>query len=201
MDKKERIENLKEKMKKDMSLPLREGATNLVFGEGDCNTEILFIGEGPGYWEDQKARPFVGNSGSLLNRLLQTIKLNREDVFITNVVFFRPPNNRDPLPEEINAFKPYIDGIIDTIDPKIIVTLGRFSMAKFIPNVFISSVHGKIFNIKWDAKDKVVIPMYHPAAALRNGNVMNMIKNDFLKIPEILNKLKSNIIVDQMTLI
>ncbi|MBU0998489.1 uracil-DNA glycosylase [Patescibacteria group bacterium] len=201
MDKKEKIETLKEKMKKDMSLPLREGATNLVFGEGDCNTEILFIGEGPGYWEDQKARPFVGNSGSLLNKLLQTIKLNREDVFITNVVFFRPPNNRDPLPEEINAFKPYIDGIIDTIDPKIIVTLGRFSMAKFIPNVFISSVHGKIFNIKWDDKDKVVIPMYHPAAALRNGNVMNMIKNDFLKIPEILNEVISNIIVDQMTLI
>ncbi|MFH1971001.1 MAG: uracil-DNA glycosylase [Patescibacteria group bacterium] len=201
MDKKEKLEKLKEKMEKDMSLPLRESATNLVFGEGDCNTEVLFIGEGPGYWEDQKARPFVGNSGSLLNKLLQTIKVNREDVFITNVVFFRPSNNRDPLPEEINAFKPYIDEIINIIDPKIIVTLGRFSMAKFIPNVFISSVHGKIFNIKWKDKDKVVIPMYHPAAALRNGNVMNMIKNDFLKIPEILNELKSNITVDQMTLV
>jgi len=201
MDKKEKIKNLKEKMEKDMSLPLRKGATNLVFGEGDCNAEILFIGEGPGYWEDQKARPFVGNSGSLLNRLLQTIKLNREDVFITNIVFFRPPNNRAPLPEEINAFKPYIDGIIDIIDPKMIITLGRFSMTKFIPNVFISSVHGRIFNIKWNGRDKMVIPMYHPAAALRNGNVMNIIKNDFLKIPDILKEVKSRVVVDQMTLI
>ena len=201
MDKKEKLGILKEKMQKDMSLPLRKDANNLVFGEGNPETEILFIGEGPGYWEDQKAKPFVGNSGTLLSKLLQTIKVNREDVFITNVVFFRPPDNRDPLPEEINAFKVYLDEIINIIDPKIIVTLGRFSMGKFIPNSFISSVHGKLFNIKWNDKDKVVIPMYHPAAALRNGNVMNMIKNDFLKIPEVLKEIKSHITADQMTLV
>jgi len=201
MNKKEKLEFLKEKMQKDMSLPLRKGATNLVFGEGNSDTEILFIGEGPGYWEDQKAKPFVGNSGTLLNKLLQSIKIDREEVFITNVVFFRPPNNREPLPEEIKAFKVYLDEIINIIDPKVIITLGRFSMGKFISNVFISSVHGKVFNIKWNDKDKVVIPMYHPAAALRNGNVMNMIKNDFLKIPEVLKEIKSQITADQMTLV
>jgi len=201
MDKKEKLEILKKEMENDNSLPLRKGATNLVFGEGNPDTEMLFIGEGPGYWEDQKGIPFVGNAGTLLNKLLQSIKVNREDVFVTNVVCFRPPNNRDPLPEEINAFKPYIDKIIDIVDPKIIITLGRFSMAKFIPNVFISSVHGSVNNIKWNDKDKVVIPMYHPAAALRNGNVMNMIKNDFLKIPEVLKDVKSKVVVDQMTLV
>jgi DNA polymerase len=201
MDKEQKLENLRKEMENDSSLPLRKGATNLVFGEGNPETEILFIGEGPGYWEDQKGIPFVGNAGILLNKLLQSIKVNREDVFVTNVVCFRPPNNRDPLPEEINAFKPYIDKIINIIDPKIIVTLGRFSMAKFIPNVFISSVHGSVNNIKWNDKDKVVIPMYHPAAALRNGNVMNMIKNDFLTIPDVLKDVKSKVVVDQMTLV
>ena len=201
MDKTEKLDQIKKKMQEDLSLPLRKGSTNLVFGEGNPNAEIFFLGEGPGYWEDQKARPFVGNAGSLLNRLLQSIKLEREDVFITNVVCFRPPNNRDPLPEEISAFMPYIDEIIGTIEPKLIVTLGRFSMAKFIPNVFISSVHGRLFNIKWKDKDILVIPMYHPAAALRNGNVMNMIKNDFLTIPEVLKKVKSEVVTDQMSLI
>jgi len=201
MNKTEKLDQIKKKMQEDLSLPLRKGSTNLVFGEGNPNAEIFFLGEGPGYWEDQKARPFVGNAGSLLNRLLQSIKLEREDVFITNVVCFRPPNNRDPLPEEISAFMPYIDEIIGTIEPKLIVTLGRFSMAKFIPNVFISSVHGRLFNIKWKDKDILVIPMYHPAAALRNGNVMNMIKNDFLTIPEVLKKVKSEVVIDQMSLI
>lgn len=201
MEKQEKLEILKEKMQKDTSLPLKEGATNLVFGEGNPNAELFFLGEGPGYWEDQKARPFVGNAGLLLNKLLQTIKVNREDVFITNVVCFRPPNNRDPLPEEIDAFKPYIDEIIDIVNPKMIVTLGRFSMAKFIPNVFISSVHGSMNNIKWKDRDLLVIPMYHPAAALRNGNVMNIIKNDFLKIPDVLKEVKSKVVVDQMTLV
>ncbi len=201
MDKKEKLDQIKKKMQEDLSLPLRKGSTNLVFGEGNPNAEIFFLGEGPGYWEDQKARPFVGNAGSLLNRLLQLIKFEREDVFITNVVCFRPPNNRDPLPEEISAFMPYIDEIIGTIEPKLIVTLGRFSMAKFIPNVFISSVHGRLFNIKWKDRDILVIPMYHPAAALRNGNVMNMIKNDFLTIPEVLKKVKSEVVTDQMSLI
>lgn len=200
-DKKEKLESLKEKMQEDISLPLRKGATNLVFGEGNPDTDILFIGEGPGYWEDQKARPFVGNAGILLNKLLQSIKVNREDVFITNVVCFRPPNNRDPLPEEIDAFKPYIDEIIEIVHPKMIVTLGRFSMAKFLPNVFISSVHGSVNNIKWKDRDLLVIPMYHPAAALRNGNIMNLIKNDFLKIPDELNKIKSKVVVSQMNLI
>lgn len=201
MNKKERLKKLREKMQKDMSLPLRENATNLVFGEGNFDADIFFLGEAPGYWEDQKARPFIGNAGKLLDRLLQSIKVDRTNVFITNIVCFRPPNNRDPLPEEINAFKVYVDEMINIIDPKLIVTLGRFSMGKFIPGVFISSVHGNIFNIKYNGKSKAVVPMYHPAAALRNGNVMNMIQNDFLKIPDILSELKTKITVDQMTLV
>jgi len=201
MDKKEKLERLKEKIQKDLSLPLRKGARNLVFGEGNSNADILFIGEGPGYWEDQKARPFVGNAGSLLNKLLQMIKLERDNTFITNIVFFRPPNNRDPLPEEINAFRPYLDEIIEIIDPKIIITLGRFSMGKFIQNVFISSVHGRTFHIKWNGKDKIVIPMYHPAAALRNGDIMDKLKNDFLKISDVLKAEKEKITFDQMELI
>lgn len=201
MDKREKLAKLKKVMQEDFSLPLRKEAVNLVFGEGNFNAELFFLGEGPGYWEDQKARPFVGNAGALLDKLLQSIKVDRKDVFITNVVCFRPPNNRDPLPEEIEAFKKYIDEMINIIDPKIIITLGRFSMAKFISNVFISSVHGRLFNIKWNGKEKIVIPMYHPAAALRNGNVMNMIKNDFLQIPEVLKDVKSKVIANQMTLV
>ena len=142
-DKLTKLRELKKKMKEDMSLPLRKTAVNLVFGEGSSDAKLLFLGEGPGYWEDQKGRPFVGNAGALLNQLLYSIKLPREEVFITNVVCYRPPENRDPLPEEIAAFEPYIDEMIEVIKPKVIVTLGRFSMAKFIPGVKITVVHGQ----------------------------------------------------------
>src|SRR3989344_5465547 len=105
MDKSSELENLKKRMQKDKSLPLREGATNLVFGEGDPDAKVMFIGEGPGFWEDKKGRPFVGNAGALLNHLLQSIKLPREKVFITNIVHYRPPENRDPEATEISAFQ------------------------------------------------------------------------------------------------
>src|SRR3989304_9075571 len=143
MNKQEELGELKEKMLRDNSLPLMKGATNLVFGVGNPETKILCVGEGPGYWEDQKAEPFVGAAGQLLNQLLHSINLERKDVFITNVVHHRPPSNRDPLPEEIGAYGKYLDKIIEIINPKVIVTLGRFSMAKFIPNVMISGIHGK----------------------------------------------------------
>jgi DNA polymerase len=117
--------------------------------------------------------------------------VERRDVFITNVVCFRPPENRDPLPEEIAAFQPYIDEIISTVGPKVIVTLGRFSMGKFLPNVRISSVHGKVFKVNYGGKEVTVVPMFHPAAALRRNDVMIMIKNDFLRLPEIIKKIKS----------
>jgi DNA polymerase len=188
------------KMKADKALPLQEGATNLVFGAGNPAAEIMLIGEGPGYWEDQKGKPFVGNSGKFLDQLLHSIKLPREMVFITNVVNYRPPENRDPLPEEIAAFKPYIDKIIEIIEPKIIITLGRFSMAKFIPGVKISDVHGKEKMIDWEGRKVVVVPMYHPAAGLRNGEVKRRTVEDFSKIPDILTETKQ-IEVEQMELI
>ncbi len=189
MLKQQLLDELKSKMKDDVFLPLRSGATQLVFGDGNPDTEILFIGEGPGYWEDQKGIPFVGNAGALLNLLLARIDLKREDVYITNVVHHRPPENRDPTPEEISSYEPYLDGIIDVIKPKMIVTLGRFSMAKFIPNAFISAVHGKESFIDWKGKKIIVVPMYHPAAALRSTDVKQKLVGDFERLPGILNKI------------
>jgi uracil-DNA glycosylase family 4 len=190
-EKQKLLDSLKKKMLKDESLPLRKGATNLVFGEGNPGAEIFCLGEGPGYWEDQKARPFVGNAGGLLNQLLSSIKIPREEVFITNVVCYRPPENRDPTPEEMAAFEPYINKMIEVINPKVILTLGRFSMGKFLPGVKISAVHGKPHEVNWKGKNLLVVPMYHPAAALRNGQVLYQEKQDFLKLPEILAEYKN----------
>lgn len=188
------------KMKADKTLPLQEGATNLVFGAGNLAAEIMLIGEGPGYWEDQKGKPFVGNSGKFLDQLLHSIKLPRESVFITNVVNYRPPENRDPSPEEMAAFQPYIDEMIDIIGPRIIITLGRFSMAKFIPGVKISDVHGKERIVDWKGRKMIIIPMYHPAAGLRNGEMKRRTIEDFSRIPDILTEDKQ-IEVEQMELI
>lgn len=190
MDKSKILGELKEKMRMDLALPLRDGATNLVFGDGDPNSEILFIGEGPGYWEDIKGLPFVGNAGALLNQLLAKIGIKRSDVYITNIIHYRPPENRDPLPFEINAFGKYLDEIIKIINPKVIVTLGRFSMAKFLPGVFISSTHGKEKIVEWKGKELLVIPMYHPAAALRNSEIKLKLIEDFEKIPKIMQNIK-----------
>jgi DNA polymerase len=150
----------------------------------------LFIGEGPGYWEDQKALPFVGRAGTLLNQTLATIGLKREEVFITNVVHHRPPENRDPSPEEMIAYKPYLDKIIETIDPKVIVTLGRFSMGKFLPGVTISQVHGKPKDIVWSDREITIVPMYHPAAALRSTLLKNKFTEDFKVIPHVLKEVE-----------
>lgn len=179
MTKGEQLQRLKLAMQEDKNLPLRKTATQLVFGEGNPDAEIYFLGEAPGYYEDQKGRPFVGQAGKLLDQLIESIGLKREDVYISNIVRFRPPQNRDPLPEEIKAFEPYVDQEIKIINPKIIVTLGRFSMNKFLPGAKISLVHGQIKNIFWNGKNMTLIPMYHPAAALRSETVMKQIKEDF----------------------
>src|SRR6266404_1191896 len=192
MSKRDELIKLKEEMEKDERLPLKKEATRLVFGSGNAEARILFIGEGPGFHEDQQGIPFVGNAGNLLNKLLESVNLTRdkvsangkEAIFITNVVHHRPPANRDPLPEELSAYGAYLDKMIEIINPKMIVTLGRFSMGKFLPGEKISGIHGKKFMVKWHGKDLVIVPMYHPAAALRNGNVMNQLKEDFLKIAE-----------------
>jgi uracil-DNA glycosylase len=158
---------------------LCKGRTRAVPGEGNTQATILFIGEGPGFHEDKQGRPFVGPAGQFLDELLESINLRRADVFITNVVKCRPPNNRDPLPEEIDACNDYLDRQIAAIRPQVIVTLGRYSMAKFFGNEKISSIHGR-------ARKKdgyICIAMYHPAAGLHQASLKDVIRNDFKKIP------------------
>lgn len=188
MDKKEKLEKIREKMEKDDSLPLKNGANSLVFGEGDPETELMFIGEGPGYWEDKKGRPFVGRAGKFLDKLLQSIELDRNSVFITNVVHHRPPENRDPEEEELKAYGKYLDEMIKAIDPKIIITLGRFSMNKFLPGTKITQIHGKPHKVSLNGKEALVVPMFHPAAGLRNPNFKRSLLEDFEKLPKFLEK-------------
>ncbi len=187
MDKKSKLIALKAQMEADKTLPLRSGATQLVFGEGNANANLYFLGEAPGYFEDKQGRPFVGLAGQLLDKLIESIGLSRKDVYISNVVRFRPPANRDPQPEELAAFAPYVDEEIKIIEPKVIVTLGRFSMNKFLPDSRISAIHGKKFAVVWSGRKVRILPMYHPAAALRNGAIMTVLKSDFAKIKEALN--------------
>jgi DNA polymerase len=213
-NRKKAFDTLKKEMVGDKSLPLRKSATNLVLGEGNLDADIICIGEAPGFWEDKKGRPFVGAAGKLLDRLLSSIKLERsegfttggskDEVFISNVICFRPPENRDPTPEEISAFQPYIDRLINIIKPSIIITLGRFSMGKFLPGVKISSIHGRAHTINWRGRETVIVPMYHPAAALRRGEIMQAIRIDFEKIPAILSKIEkkeNKEVVQQMQLV
>ena len=158
---------------------LCKSRTRAVPGEGNPQAKILFIGEGPGFHEDKQGRPFVGPSGQLLQELLKSINLKREDVFITNVVKCRPPDNRDPLPSEIDACNDYLDRQIAAIQPLVIVTLGRHSMAKFFSGEKISAIHGRPRK-----KDGYIcIPMFHPAAALRTESYKIALREDFKKIP------------------
>jgi uracil-DNA glycosylase len=159
-----------------------------VPGEGPMNAEIMFIGEGPGFYENEAGRPFVGNAGKFLDELLAKAGVNRAQVFITNVVKCRPPANRDPQPEELQACNNYLDRQIAAINPKMIVTLGRFSMAKFLPNVKISGVHGQSFWLKdRDGENyRLVVPMYHPAAALHQPSLKTDVEKDFARLPDYL---------------
>jgi uracil-DNA glycosylase family 4 len=181
MTKQESLEALKNEIEADVDLPLY-GQANLVFGEGHPDTEVLFIGEAPGFHENEQRRPFVGQAGKLLDKLIALIGWKREDVYITNIVKRRPPENRDPLPEEIEAYKPYLARQIAIIKPKAIVPLGRFSMNYFLPNAKISRDQGKVFY--WESLK--IIPMFHPAAALRAGAVMKELEESFKKIPELI---------------
>jgi DNA polymerase len=162
---------------------LQHSRKNAVPGEGPENSDIMFIGEGPGFHENEQGRPFVGAAGKFLEELLTKIGLSREEVFITNVVKCRPPGNRDPRPEEVEiCTKTYLDRQIQAINPKVIVTLGRFSMNLLIPDAKISNVHGQPVQIK----GRLVVPMYHPAAALHQGSLRPVIQNDFSKLPQLI---------------
>ncbi|MFZ5856415.1 MAG: uracil-DNA glycosylase family protein [Chloroflexota bacterium] len=153
-----------------------------VPGEGPANSEIMFIGEGPGMNENEQGRPFVGAAGQFLDQLLAQAGVTRSDVWIGNVVKCRPPDNRDPLPEELAACDAYLERQIEAIDPKIIVTLGRFSMGKFMPGAKISQIHGQMRKVG----NRFVIAMFHPAAALHNVNIKPQILADFAKLPRLL---------------
>lgn len=154
-----------------------------VPGEGNPDAKIMFIGEGPGFYEDQQGRPFVGVSGRLLRKTIVENGWKEGEVFITNIVKFRPPENRDPTPEEIEFFREFLDKQIETISPEIIVTLGRFSMYKFLGvGVSISRIHGIARTINWGGKSVTIFPMYHPAAALRATGMMNQFLEDFKKL-------------------
>jgi DNA polymerase len=182
MTKAEKLKELEKRMMEDKSLPLREA--NLVFGEGNIDSPVLFIGEAPGQKEDELKRPFVGRSGQLLDKLIGVIGWKREDVFITNIVKRRPPLNRDPLPEEIEAYKPYLAEQIEILNPKIVATLGRFSMNYFIPTAKITRDQGKIFRMN----GRFLIPLFHPAAALRSTGTLKLLTLSFKKLPNVLEK-------------
>jgi uracil-DNA glycosylase family 4 len=167
---------------------LHEGRTRAVPGEGDSDTEVVFVGEGPGFNEDREGRPFVGRAGGLLVRLLGAIGWQRDDVFITNVVKCRPPDNRDPEPDEIAACAPYLRRQLAVLDPAVVVTLGRYSMATFMPGARIGAVHGTTVpaDPETGARDALVFAMYHPAAALRSPSVERDSFEDVARIPEVL---------------
>ena len=161
---------------------LHQGAKQGVPGEGPAHAEIMFIGEGPGFYEDQQGKPFVGPSGKFLEELLASINLKRQDVFITNVVKHRPPENRDPEPDEIAACAGYLDRQIAALQPKVIVTLGRFSMARYFPNARITAIHGQARTVN----GRVIVAMYHPAAGLRLESTRQALVEDFKKLPELI---------------
>ena len=161
---------------------LAKHRTKVVPGEGSEQADVLFIGEAPGWHEDQQGRPFVGPAGQFLDQLLASIGLQREQVYIANVIKCRPPQNRDPLPSEIQACRKWLDRQIEFIHPKMIVTLGRYSLARYFPNESIGKIHGKARKLD----DVIYYPMYHPAAALHQGSLRQIIEADMLKIPQIL---------------
>jgi DNA polymerase len=168
--------------------PLNLNRTNAVAGEGPEKAEIMMIGEAPGYNEDQQGRPFIGAAGKLLDQLLRSINMRRENVFITNTVKCRPNNNRDPLLKEMAACRKYLDRQIDLISPKVIVTLGRHAMSAFLPGEKISTARGNAREIN----GRLIFPIYHPAAALRQNNFRQLLNDDIQKLPPLIESISSH---------
>lgn len=193
-EKKIELDKIAQEIKVFKGLDIARNCTRSVPGEGSPDTQIMFIGEAPGFNEDQQGRPFVGQAGKLLEKTLkEVLNLGRFDVYITNIIKFRPPDNRDPLPDEIEACRDWLDRQINIIQPRIIATLGRYSMAKFIPDVSISRVHGQARFVEFNGQKVIVFPMYHPAAALRAGTVMNEFIQDFNKLKSFLGNSRPDI--------
>ncbi len=175
---------------KNITPELAKQAQNLVMGDGSLDAQIVFIGEAPGKNEDIQGLPFVGAAGKFLNEMLASVGLSRDDVYVTNIVKYRPPNNRDPLPDEKAAFWPYLARQINIIQPKIIITLGRHGMEYFLPDFKISDVHGQPKRVIFGDGKIVILPLFHPAAALYNGGLRQTLIDDFLKVPQVLEQIK-----------
>ncbi|MEI9913782.1 MAG: uracil-DNA glycosylase [Candidatus Saccharibacteria bacterium] len=192
-----KLNQLKDEIIKDDICPeLRAQATQLVFGDGNPSSDVVFIGEAPGKNEDLKGLPFIGAAGKFLDEMLESIGLSRADIYITNIVKYRPPNNRDPLPSEKHEFLPYLRRQLEIIKPKLVVTLGRHSMNCFLPDLRISEIHGQPKRITLAVGGKlkdgfkvVIMPLYHPAAALYNGQMRQTLIDDFSLIPNVIESL------------
>lgn len=186
MDKVTQFNNLNTKWLAKCTCELRTTATQGVLGDGSVNAEIMFIGEAPGAREDKEGRPFVGSAGKFLAEMLADINMKRKDVYITNIVKYRPPENRDPTPSEITACASWLAEEIQLIEPALIVLLGRHAMNHFFPDKKISLEHGVVSALPLFGKKQHFLPLYHPAAALYNGSLRVVLKEDFKKIPRIL---------------
>lgn len=190
MDKQRQLDRIKaDILEKNICPDLAKQATNLVMGDGNLDADIVFIGEAPGKNEDEQGLPFVGAAGKFLNEMLAQAGMDRSDVYITNIVKYRPPNNRDPLPEEKKEFWPYLLKQLQIIDPKVVITLGRHSMEYFLPDMKISQIHGQPKRVTFGDRKLVIIPLYHPAAALYNGGMRQTLIDDFLTVPEVIKQL------------
>ncbi len=175
----------------DVCPDLAKEATQLVMGDGNEDADVVFIGEAPGKNEDTIGIPFVGAAGKFLNEMLASVSLERQDIYITNIVKYRPPNNRDPSPDEKKAFWPYLVKQLQIIDPKIVVTLGKHSMGYFLPDMSISAVHGQPKRVSFGEQKIIILPLYHPAAALYNGGLRQTLLDDFQKVPQILKQINN----------
>ena len=195
MNKAERLDQVRQDiLAGDICPELAAQAHNLVMGDGNLDADIVFIGEAPGKNEDEQGLPFVGAAGKFLNEMLTSANMNRQDVYITNIVKYRPPGNRDPFPEEKAAFWPLLWRQLEIIQPKIVATLGRHSMEYFLPGAKISSVHGQPKRVSMKSGDQelsiVVLPLFHPAAALYNGSMRETLIGDLAKLPDILKRVQ-----------
>jgi len=191
MDKIQELQNLHNKWMAECQCELKNTATQAVPGVGSADAEMVFIGEAPGKSEDQKGEPFVGAAGKFLNEMLGLINLKREDIYITNIVKYRPPNNRDPLPEEKAECRQWLLDELKIISPRLIIFLGRHAMNNFFPDLQISQAHGKLLIKPFKSMStKYFFPLYHPAAALYDGSMREVLIADFKKIPKVLKEIE-----------
>ena len=198
MDKKTKLEEIHQKWFNKCECELKKTATQPVPGDGNPDADIVFIGEAPGRFEDEQGRPFVGAAGKFLEEMLSQVNLKRNDVYITNIVKYRPPGNRDPSPEEKEACRPWLLEELAAISPKVIVFLGRHAMNTFFPKEQISKAHGKLLIKSFiGIPTKYFFPLYHPAAALYDGSMRETLMKDFKKIPKVLEEIAEDILKDK----